>query len=98
MAETKNKEDVVKKSLKYSLFDGAAFAAMDGMTASFLTPFAIALNASTHIIAALTYVPHLLGAFVQLFTAKVVEILKDRRKILVVTAFIHALLWIPLLL
>ena len=91
-------EEKTKKSLKSSVYDGAAFAVMDGMTASFLTPFAIALNASTHIIAALTYVPHLLGAFVQLFTAKVVEILKDRRKILVVTAFIHALLWIPLLL
>ncbi len=98
MAQTKTKEDVVKKSLKYSVLDGAAFAAMDGMAASFLTPFAIALNASMHIIAALTYVPHLFGAFVQLFTAKVVELLKDRRKILFVTAFIHAIMWIPLLL
>ena len=47
-------EDDAKKSLKYSIYDGAAFAVMDGMTASFLTPFAVALNASVNLIAALT--------------------------------------------
>lgn len=91
-------EEKTRKSLKCSVYDGAAFAVMDGMSASFLAPFAIALNASTHLIAALTYVPYLLGAFVQLLTAKIVEVLKDRRKIIVVTAFIHAILWVPLLL
>ena len=91
-------EEKVRKSLKYSLYDGAAFAVMDGMTSSFLTPFAVALNASVNLIAALTYVPQLIGAFVQLFAAKIVEIAKDRKKILVAGAFLHALLWIPLLL
>lgn len=91
-------EDKVKKSLRYSLYDGAAFSVMDGLTASFITPFAVALNASVSLIAALTYVPQLAGAFIQLFTAKAVEILKDRRKILVVSSFLHAVLWIPLLL
>lgn len=91
-------EDAVKKSLKYSIYDGAAFSVMDGMTSSFLTPFAVALNASVSLIAALTYVPQLVGAFIQLFAAKIVEIVKDRRKILVVSSFAHAVLWIPLLL
>ena len=91
-------EDTTKKSLKYSIYDGAAFAVMDGMTASFLTPFAVALNASVNLIAALSYVPQLVGAFTQLFAAKVVELLKDRRRILVISSFIHALLWIPMLL
>jgi len=71
---------------------------MDGMTASFLTPFAVALNASVNLIAALSYVPQLVGAFTQLFAAKIVEIVKDRRKILVVSSLMHAILWIPLLL
>jgi len=63
-----------------------------------LTPFAVALNASVSLIAALTYVPQLAGAFVQLFAAKLVEVLKDRKKILVASSFLHAILWIPLLL
>ncbi len=90
-------EDAEKKSLKYSIYDGAAFAVMDGLTSSFLTPFAVALNVSVNFIAALTYVPQLIGAFIQLFAAKLVEILKDRRKILVIGSLIHAVLWIPLL-
>lgn len=91
-------EDVIKKSLRYSVYDGAAFSVMEGATSSFLTPFAIALNASVSLIAALTYVPQLLGAFIQLLATQVVEVLKDRRKILVAGAFLHAVLWIPLLL
>ena len=91
-------EDKIKKSLRYSVYDGAAFAVMDGATASFITPFAIALNASVSMIAALTYVPQLLGAFIQLFAANVVEIIKDRRKILVAGSLFHAILWLPLLL
>ena len=90
--------DITRKSLKYSIYDGAAFAVMDGLTASFLTPFAVALNASVSLIAALTYMPQLAGAFIQLFVTKIVEVLKDRRKILVTSSFLHAILWIPLLL
>ena len=91
-------EDKIKKSLRYSVYDGAAFAVMDGMTSSFLTPFAVAFNASVHMIAALTYIPQLFGAFFQLFAARLVEIVKDRKRILIVGSLIHAFLWIPLLL
>ena len=91
-------DDVTKKSLKYSVYDGAAYSTMDGLTASFITPYAVALKMSVSMIAALTYVPQLLGAFVQLFAAKLAEIVKDRRKILVIGSLIHAIFWIPLLL
>src|SRR3989344_6032464 len=91
-------EKETKKSLKFSIYDGAAFSVMDGMTASFLVPFAVALNASVNLIAALSYVPQLLGAFAQLLSAKITEMFRDRKKILVISSLVHALLWIPLLL
>ena len=91
-------EDKTKKSLRYSVYDGAAFAAMDGMTASFITPYAVALNASINLIASITYIPQLLGAMVQLFASRIVHIFNDRKKILIYCSFFHALLWIPLLL
>ena len=91
-------EDEIRKSLRYSVYDGAVFAVMDGVTASFITPFAVALNASVHMIAALTYIPQLFGAFFQLFAARLVEIVKDRKRILVISSVIHAFLWLPLLL
>src|SRR3989344_1551029 len=71
---------------------------MDGMTASFLVPFAVALNASVNLIAALSYIPQLLGAFAQLLSAKIAEMFRDRKKILVIGSFVHAIFWIPLLL
>src|SRR3989344_2402849 len=91
-------EKETKKSLKFSIYDGAAFAVMDGMTASFLVPFAVALNASVNLIAALSYIPQLLGAFAQLLSAKIAEMFLDRKKILVIGSFVHAIFLIPLLL
>jgi len=91
-------EKETKKSLKFSIYDGAAFAVMDGMTASFLAPFAVALNASVNLIAALSYIPQLLGAFAQLLSTKIAEMFRDRKKILVIGSFVHAIFWIPLLL
>ena len=90
-------EKKIKKSLRYSIYDGIAFAFMDGLTTSYLTPFAIALNASIKVIAALSYVPQLIGAFIQLFAARLVEIVKDRRKILIVCSLLHSFLWLPLI-
>ena len=92
------KEDSIKRSLRYSIYDGTAYAVMEGCTASFLTPFAVALNASLSLIAALTYVPQLAGSFMQLFASKLIGLVKDRKRILVVSSFIHAVLWVPLLL
>src|SRR3989344_1179134 len=91
-------EKTTRKSMKYSVYDGASFAVMEGATSSFMTPFAVALNASVNMIAAMSYIPQLAGAFMQLFAARIVEIVRDRKKILVYSSFIHALLWIPMLL
>ena len=85
-------EKETKKNLKFSIYDGAAFAVMDGMT------FAVALNASVNLIAALSYIPQLLGAFAQLLSTRIAEIFRDRKKILVIGSFVHAIFWIPLLL
>ena len=87
----------IKKSLRYSLYEGVATAIMEGSTSSFIVPFAIALNASVGVIAALAYLPQLAGAFIHLLSAKIVELVKNRKKILVVATFFHALLWLPLL-
>ncbi|HLG24511.1 MAG TPA: MFS transporter, partial [Candidatus Nanoarchaeia archaeon] len=94
----KSFENNPKKSLKCSLYDGAFFALMDGLTASFLTPFAVALNASVSLIAALTYVPQLVGAFAQLFATKLSDVIKSRKKIVLIGTFMQSLLWLPLLL
>jgi len=48
----------VKKSLKFSVLDGAAWAAMFGLTQNYITPFALALKATTVQIGLLSSLPN----------------------------------------
>jgi MFS family permease len=85
------------KSLKSSIKDGSAYAAMEGFGKSYLTPFALALKASTTTIGLLASLPDLLGSIFQLSSTRLVELFKSRKKLIVFFAFLQALTWIPLL-
>ena len=88
----------INKTLKNSVYDGAFVAVMEGVTSSFITPFAIALNVSIGLISVLSSVPQLLGAFFQLFSVKLSEFYKDRISLLVKLSLAHSVLWLPLIL
>ena len=60
----------IEKSLKYSISDGAFYSIMQGITSSFLVPYAILLQASTIVLGILGTFPELLGALLQFFTKK----------------------------
>ena len=62
--EYKKKEN----SVKYSIRDGLFTSIKSGLTSSFVMPFAIALNATTSMLALLSSVPGLVAAFLQLFS------------------------------
>lgn len=87
-----------EKSLNYVVKDGFFTSIKSGFTESFIMPFAIALNASTGMIAALASVPQLLGNFFQLFSQELLKIFKTRSKLIFWTAFFQAFIWLPLLL
>jgi MFS family permease len=88
----------VKRSLRYSILDGSFYNIMDGFTLSFITPYALFLNASNIIISLLASVPDLVASFFQLTAIKANEIFRSRKLLIVVSAFLQALLWIPILL
>lgn len=88
----------VKKSLRFSIFDGSAYSVMQGFGQSYISAFAIALKASTTMIGVLSSLPDLIGALFQLFATSIVEKLGSRKKIILVCAFFQALLWLPLFL
>lgn len=71
---------------------------MAGFTTQFMTPYALALNASTHMIAALSSVPELFGNFFQLFSSTALHWIKDRKKIIVICSLLQAFVWLPILL
>ncbi len=99
--DTQQKEDPEylkkEKSLNYVVKDGFFTSIKSGFTESFIMPFAIAMNASTGMLAALASVPQLLGSFFQLFSQESLRIFKTRSKLIFWTALIQAFMWLPLL-
>jgi MFS family permease len=93
--ETRNK---VKKSLRISVLDGASYSAMLGLTQNYVTPFALALKATTLQIGLLTSVPNLFAAVAQLAGPGLVVRTGSRKGIILPAAFIHAICWLPLFL
>jgi MFS family permease len=88
----------VRKSLKLSIFDGAVGFAMAGLTQNYITPFALALKATTVQIGLLNSFPGFATAFSQLAAPAMVNITGSRKRVILPIILIHALLWAPLFL
>ncbi len=88
----------VKNSLKYSVLDGSAFAAMFGLTQSYITPFALALKASTSEIGLLASIPNLSMSLSQFLAPALSTRAGSRLKFIMPVVFFHALMFIPILL
>jgi MFS family permease len=88
----------VKKSLKLSILDGSAVSAMLGLTQNYVTPFALALKATTAQIGLLTSIPNFLMGLSQLTAPDLSEKAGSRKGLILPVVFLHALLWIPILL
>ena len=84
--------------MRYSVADGSAFAAMTGLTQNYITPYALALNANTTQIGLLTSLPNFAMALCQLAAPWLCETVGGRRKLILPAVFLHALMWIPILL
>ncbi len=96
MGQKKNLfEKIRKKSLKYSIKDGSAYAVMDSVGNGYISPYAIAIGANNSYIGFLASVPGLITSLFQLKTPKMME--KHSRKSIVTTfALFQALMWFPL--
>lgn len=92
----KNKvEKLRKQSLNYSIKDGTAFGVMDNTGNAYLTPFALALNASTKYIGLIASLPNLISSLLQLKTVRLME-KRSRKELVVKNAFFQALIWLPI--
>ncbi len=91
-------KDQVKKSLKASIMDGSAYAAMLGLTQNYITPFALIMKATTAQIGLLSGIPNGMMSIAQLFAPILSEKLGSRKGLVMLMAFFHALMWVPILL
>jgi MFS family permease len=88
----------VKASLKYSILDGSAWAAMMGLTQNYITPFALQLKATNSQISLLSAIPALLTAIAQLFSPNLQDKAGTRKGLILPMVFLNGLMFIPILL
>jgi len=92
------KPNRLKKSLVASFWDGIFASCMAGLTNDYITPYALALKATTSQVGLLSAFPNLASSLIQLKTADLTEKLKSRKKVISIFAFLHALAGIPIIL
>ena len=81
----------VKSSVKASMKDGVAWAAMSGFADPYAVPFAMALGASTMGVGVLRSIPSLVSSFFQFFNERMVRGLGSCKKALLLTVFMQTL-------
>ena len=87
----------IDKSLKLSIREGSYASISSGLGLSYLSPFALALNATASQVGILHAIINLLPSIVQLKTAKLIEKF-PRKKIVRAGVLWKILLWIPIML
>ncbi|MFH0831291.1 MAG: MFS transporter [archaeon] len=84
-----------RESLKYSVKDGVAYAVMENTGTSYISPLAIAMNASIGYIGLLASLPGLISSLLQAPVVKLLE-KRDRKEMIVSNVLWQALLWLPI--
>lgn len=92
------KEDKNEEALRLSVKEGSLYAVMDGVGNAYVSPFAIAMNASNTHIGLLSAIPNLIAPLAQLSTIKAMENVESRKKLVVKAAILQAIMWVPMLL
>lgn len=81
-----------RKSIKQGIFNSAKVSFGD----YYISPFAIAINMSNSLVAILGSISGLLGSLTQFFSSRLIE-KHSRKKIILTSVFLEALMWLPLI-
>jgi MFS family permease len=96
--KSKHERHAVRKSLRFSVLDGSAYAAMLGLTQNYITPLALELKATIGQIGLLSSIPSITMALSQLAAPDLSERAGSRKGLILPMAFMHAMMFIPILL
>jgi len=92
--DSKEIKRLKKKARKHSIAEGIFASAKNSFGHYYVAPFAIAINASSSLVAMLSSVQGLLGPLSQMFGSRLPE-KYPRKKILLKTILIESLMWLP---
>jgi len=87
-------QELKHKARKLSITEGSFATVRQSLGDTYISPFAIALNAGNATIAMLSSITGLLGPISQMFSARLIE-KYPRKKILLKSTFFESLFWIP---
>ena len=93
--DTKEGQEI-KKALSLSIREGASASVMTGTGNSFITPFALSIGANNFQIGFLSSFVGLVGPLTQLYNSRAIE-KYSRKKVVMLTVLLQALLWIPII-
>ena len=71
---------------------------MAGLTQNYITPYALAMDATTTQVGFLTAIPYLAMILMQLIAPTLAERAGSRKRFILAGAFLHSLIWLPILL
>ncbi len=89
-------KELKHKSRRLSIKEGMFAAASNSFGNRYISPFAIAINASNSAVALLGAISGLLGPLAQIFSSRLIE-KHPRKKIILKAVLIESLAWIPLM-
>lgn len=92
-----SRDPEVERSLRHSLKDAGAYAAMTGVGETYVSAFALFLKASAPQIGLLASLPPLLASLTQLFSAWLGRITGHRKRIVLAGASLQGVMWLPIL-
>lgn len=91
-----NKDKIVKRSLRFSIFDGVFASIMTGFTQDYIIPFLLLLGGTARHVGIVSAFPNLFASILQLKSADITEKLKSRKKIINTFVFFQFLVLLPM--
>ncbi len=89
-------EEKIKKSLRYSIIEGAGWSCMLGFGEAFFSVFAVFLGASNFQLSILASLPSCIGSLSQSLSYKLLNLIRSRKKFVVTSVIFQALMFIPI--
>src|SRR3989338_6158941 len=96
LAPNKKEGNKIKKSLTYSILDGAFYSIMVGFGESFFSAFAVFLKANNLQLGLLGSLPQALGSLSQFFSNRLIKLFNSRKNFVCISALLEGLMYIPI--
>ncbi len=96
--DPESKDIQVRKSLRYSIFDGAFSASMIGLGESYFVAFAVFLKATNIQLGMLSTLPQFIGSILQLLSTRLIVLFGSRKRLVCTAVLLQALIFIPIVL